>query len=425
MRLTHNLKRRLKALPRSAAFARLSRRTTGVLTVFLLFGSCAWAEMTPGGTQSGAVTDSTSRAAARTPDASREKSKFSSAEDGWFDMSGFLAERYGFLPVGFPITEPATGYGLALGLAFLDKPLGVAEAGYGRPNISVVGGLWTENDSWGAAVGDQRYWFDDRLQTTAGIIYCSVNLDFYGIGDDAVLKDRPLRYNLEPKGGLVRGKSRVGGTRLWAGLGYAFWRTRVSFEAPAETPRIPDFERDSDVGGVMPTLVFDSRDNIFTPTRGTYAEVTGALYDPMLGGDDEFQSVQVVALEFIPLPKRLYLGLRADGTANFGDCPFYMMPYISLRGAPIMRYQGEQVAQVEAELRWQFWRRFSVLGFAGYGWAWNDFESLDNTQTVVTGGPGFRYEVAREYGIHAGVDFAFSPDDWAFYIQVGNAWPRP
>jgi hypothetical protein len=391
----------------------------------LLLSSSARSRALSGDIPGGSAADSTAGSGVRTTETGRAKSKFFSAEDGWFDASGFLDERYGFLPVVIPITEPATGYGAALAVAFFDKPLVGGEAGYSRPNITAAGGLWTENDSWGVFLGDQRYWFDDRLQSTAGILYFSVNLDFYGIGDDPVLNDHPLRYNLEPKGGLVRGRTRLGETRLWAGLGYAFWRTRVSFDAPAETPKLPDYERDSDVGGIMPALVFDSRDNIFTPVRGTYAEVTAGLYDPILGGDDSFQSVQIVVLQFIPLHPKVFLALRADGTANFGDSPFYMLPYVNLRGAAILRYQGEQVAQVETELRWQFWKRFGLLGFAGYGAAWNDFERIENTQTVFTGGPGIRYELVREYGIHAGVDFAFGPDDWAFYIQVGNAWPRP
>ena len=90
-----------------------------------------------------------------------------------------------------------------------------------------------------------------------------------------------------------------------------------------------------------------------------------------------------------------------------------------------MRYQGDETAQNEAELRWQFWKRFSLVGFAGGGVAWNDFERLGNTQTVVTGGAGFRYELARKYGIHMGLDVAFGPDNTAIYVQVGSAWARP
>ena len=64
-------------------------------------------------------------------------------------------------------------------------------------------------------------------------------------------------------------------------------------------------------------------------------------------------------------------------------------------------------------------------GFGGFGAAWNDFEHLDGQRTIQTGGAGFRYEIARRYGIHAGLDLAFGPDETAIYVQVGSAWARP
>lgn len=66
-----------------------------------------------------------------------------------------------------------------------------------------------------------------------------------------------------------------------------------------------------------------------------------------------------------------------------------------------------------------------MVGFAGTGAAWNDFERLDDTRTIVTGGCGFRYEIARKYGIHMGLDLAFAPDNTAVYVQLGSAWARP
>jgi hypothetical protein len=57
--------------------------------------------------------------------------------------------------------------------------------------------------------------------------------------------------------------------------------------------------------------------------------------------------------------------------------------------------------------------------------AWNDLERFDNVQKVPTGGFGFRYEIARRYGIQMGLDVAFGPDNTAVYVQVGSAWARP
>lgn len=359
------------------------------------------------------------------PVATNAPSNLRSAEDGWLDVSGFLDEKYGFLPIVIPITEPAVGFGAGGGLTFISSPLGGGKDGHGRPNISAVGGFGTENGSWGAFAGDMRYWLDDRLQTLAGIMYASVNLDFYGVGDDPALAGRSLGYNLEPVGGMLQAKYRLGGSRVWAGLGYAFATTQVSFDAPAGTPGLPTFSSESDVGGLTPSLTFDSRDNIFTPKRGTYVEALAGLFSEALGGDDEFQRAQIIAMHFVPLSEKVFLGLRGQVAASFGDEPFYLRPFIGLRGVPVMRYQGEEMAQVEAELRWQFWERFSVVGFVGTGVAWNDFESFESSQSVVTGGTGFRYELARKYGLHAGVDIAFGPDNTAVYIQVGSAWMRP
>jgi len=298
-----------------------------------------------GSTAAGQTTSAPSQETTSSP------SKFRSPGDGWFDVSGFLDEKYGFLPLIVPITEPAVGYGAVGALAFLDQPLGEARAGFGRPDITIVGGAGTENGTWGVLVGDVRHWLHDTLETQAGFTHLSVNLDFHGLGQDSRLNDHPLHYNLEPTGGALRVKYRLGESPAWVGLGYAFAATRVTFDAPAGTPGLPDFRRDSKVGGFTPSFTYDARDNLFTPTRGSFVEAVVGVFSPALGGDDDFQRVQLTAMQFVPLVRTLYLGVRGDAGASFGDTPFYLRPFISLRGAPIMRYQGEEMAQVEIELR--------------------------------------------------------------------------
>jgi hypothetical protein len=352
-------------------------------------------------------------------------SKFRSAEDGAFDVSGFLDEEYGFVPLVIPITEPAVGYGAAGGLVFIDKPLRGSRAGFARPNVTMAGGLVTENGTNGLAAGDLRHWRGERLQTLIFVLDAAVNLDFFGIGESAALAGQHLRYKLEPTGGAAQARYRLGGSRTWAGLGYAFAATRVTFDVPAGTPGLPAFNENTNVGGLTPSLSFDSRDNIFTPLRGAYAEIVAGLFGAAFGGDDEFQRVRAVAIQYLPLNPTLTLGLRGEAAACFGAAPFYLRPYVALRGAPIMRYQGEEMALIESELRWQLWKRWSAVGFAGLGAAWNGFERVENSHSVVTGGAGFRYEMAREYGIHSGVDLAFGPDGTAIYIQFGSAWARP
>ena len=220
-------------------------------------------------------------AAADRPDAAADSTLsaplIDPADDGWFDLSTFMDKPYGFLPMVSPITEPAVGYGVWGGPTFISKPAGQAEAGFGRPNITFGGGAGTENDTWAACASDDRQWLDERLQTFVGLVYASINLKFYGVGEDALLKDDPLSYNLRPVGGLVRGKYRLGQSCFWVGLGYQWVETVSEFDVPAAYPRLRDIRRASRAGGVLPLLNYDSRDNIFTPMRGTNVELSAGL----------------------------------------------------------------------------------------------------------------------------------------------------
>ena len=44
---------------------------------------------------------------------------------------------------------------------------------------------------------------------------------------------------------------------------------------------------------------------------------------------------------------------------------------------------------------------------------------------MTTGGFGIRYEVARKYGLHMGIDVAYGPTGPVYYVQFGSAWMRP
>lgn len=79
----------------------------------------------------------------------------------------------------------------------------------------------------------------------------------------------------------------------------------------------------------------------------------------------------------------------------------------------------------EAELRWQFHPRWSVLGFGGIGSTWSEGPFLSRNDITWTGGLGLRYLLARKYGLHMGLDVAYGEEGPACYIQFGSAWFRP
>jgi len=309
-------------------------------------------------------------------------------------------------------------------LVFIRRNPALPSGHYRRPNMTMVGGLGTENGTWATFAGHSGSWRNDALQTLVAGIYGSIDLDWFGLGENP-LSQAPLHYQLEPAGGFAQARYRVGESRFQIGMAYGLASFTVTFDNDALPAEISDDELESRIGGVVPALIYDSRDNAFTPTTGYYSEVDAALFGEALGGSSNFQRIIAVTMAYWPLSRVLFVGLRGDAAFSFGDAPFYTRPYIALRGAPIMRYMGENAASAELEARWQFWRRISLVGFTGYGSTWSDLGGIDSNQSITTGGGGLRYELARRYGLHMGVDMAWGPDEFAWYIQFGSAWFRP
>jgi hypothetical protein len=81
--------------------------------------------------------------------------------------------------------------------------------------------------------------------------------------------------------------------------------------------------------------------------------------------------------------------------------------------------------QAEAELRWDITRRWTLVGFGGVGRVGDSPDDLLDTDNHAAGGAGFRYLVAREYGLRMGLDVARSEEDWTVYVTVGTGWVRP
>ena len=253
-----------------------------------------------------------------------------------------------------------------------------------------------------------------------------LELALHGIGESAALGDDPLDYELDVDGIVGEVRSRLGESDFWLGLRLAYARAQADFEGSASgIPGVDPGDDDVTLAGPSLTLRYDSLDNMFTPTRGLLSDTSTSVFDDAFGGSQDFQLFQQVLIQHWPLGESFFLGARGQLNASFGDTPFYARPYIQLRGVPALRYQGEQAASAELELRWQVQPRISLLGFGGAGLAWTELEEFDRQQDAASGGLGARYLISRKFGLHMGLDVAHGPEDGAIYVQFGNAWMRP
>ncbi len=355
---------------------------------------------------------------------------FFSRDDGKFDISGFLAQRYGFIPMPIIITEPAIGYGGGLNLMFLHDTLGAALERKSPPSISGVALAATENGTLAGGAYHLGFWRNDTIRSTSAAGAIDVNADFY-------LRNRGISINLKSWFLYQELMFRIAQTNFFVGSNYIYADIKSERNNRRLTVLENFFDLRYEMGALGGFIQYDNRDTIFTPSKGVFAKATVRRFDNCFGGNQNFWRYGGKVFWYVPAGRTVNLGFRIEGEGVSGDrVPFFSNPYIMLRGIPSMRYQGQNMLLGEIEMRWEFIERWNLVLFLGGGKVFGDRyefkrgegvkkykQNISEAEFHPSGGGGFRYELARKYGLWAGCDFATSDaQDFAFYLTVGSAW---
>ena len=359
-----------------------------------------------------------------------KRSLFKDPEDGKLDASEWLLERKGFLPVPILITEPAVGYGAGAALLFFRESIGDAvtkakESGrLTPPDIYGAALAATANGTKVAGAFGMVTFAEQLWRWRGGVARPDVNLDFYGTNGTDSTRDLKLGYNVEGWISTQQLMRRLGESENFIGPRWIYLDLDTRFDPSRPEPVLSPGGRAVKSSGLGLTFEHDSRDNFFTPSSGWKGYVESMLYSPDIGSDNKYQTYRAYAFSYFSLTrkKEFILGVRADARAARGDVPFYQLPFIELRGIPVARYQDENAAVVETELRWNVTPRWALIGFLGAGRAWDSSTNFGDADAAKAWGVGFRYLIARRLGMYMGADIAKGPEDTAFYIQAGSAW---
>jgi len=335
-----------------------------------------------------------------------------------------LAEKHtesgsSFVFIPYPITEPAVGVGLLAGPVWMREGP-EDDSGPKKPQAFGAGALWTDGGSRGVVAFDYRAWANTGWRTTA--VAAKIDLDLTYPGLSPAL-DQSRGFTLHAKGAGIQGEKRLGDSPNSFSLRLLSASADAQFDRglPPELAHTPKTTTIVSLGAGWSR---DTRDSVFTPSKGNVLSAGLMAYPQALGASFDAQSV---ALQWITYQSGLgkgTLGFNSKMDFSFGNPPFYLRPYISLRGVPALRYPGEQVASIETEYRWPVNARWDVLAFGGVGTAHADISGITGKKSVSTAGVGVRFKVQKLFGLTFGLDFAQGPEGEVTYIQIGNAWSK-
>lgn len=360
--------------------------------------------------------------------------------DHQLDFSRYLIDMHGFIPWPSIISEPALGdFGLAMAMVFISPQASArAKANYTFPDITGLAGMWTLNNSWGVAAFRQGAFpkAGMRYRVVAG--YAPLNVEFYRTINTELTgeRSRSFLFNLKSLFTIVEASENLWKDKVFVGLNYTFATTKMEYDLQiSDTLRriIEYFHLDtliekeeirSNVGYMGLFAEWDNRNSIFTPDKGIRFRATGSLARNWLGSDDDYQQLDIYTNVFFNPFKPWVCGFMAEFNMMSDDAPFYMLPYLTMRGLPAAKYQGEKILSFETEQRYDIVPRWSVVGFVGTGRTYSTHKYLEDNNWYWAGGVGFRYLIARLFNIRMGVDIARGPDQFAYYIVFGHYWAR-
>jgi len=356
-------------------------------------------------------------------EAQSKKGIFRDSIDNAFDISKWLLDLHGFLPIVSPITEPAVGYG-AIGAAVYfipkEKKPGV---GFQMPDIAGVAGGLTQNGTWLSGAGYFGFWKDNAIRYRGVLGYADFKLKYYGTGG-GFLATNPVQFTLQSYVTLQQFLFRIGKSNFMVGGNYIFSKTKVILFEENDIDWLDPLDFDLINSGVSLRAQYETFNNLLSPSKGVSIQLEYRTYLEFLGSDRHSDRVTFSTVGYVPVMDRWVSGFRLESVFASQNTPFYMLPFVYMRGVPAMRYQGRFTILAETEQYVRVYRRWGLIGFAGYGRSIANIERWDGGDHVWNAGGGFRYLMARQLGLQMGIDVGCSPEEWAIYIVFASAWLR-
>ncbi len=347
--------------------------------------------------------------------------------DGAFDLSNYIIDANGFVPVPYIITEPSLGgFGVAIAPIFIKKRPPYIDSIKGRENVvpiapDITGAVvaYTANNTWALAAFRSGTIVKRRIKYIIAGGYANINMAFYRTLP--LTGEKKFEFNFRTVPVNLQATKRIGFSHWYAGFKYLFLQSIVSYAGS-----LPSFVKQKELNSLVSQLgaviELDTRDNVFSPDSGMKVHFDGIYSGNLVGSDYEFWKLNYYMYGYKMLGRKLVLGLRLDGQQALGDPPFYLLPYIDMRGIPAEKYQGNADVLAELETRWDFTKRWSAVFFGGSGKAFDEWSDFGSSAWVLSYGTGFRYLLARKFKLRVGVDVAHGPGTWAYYIIFGSNW---
>jgi outer membrane protein assembly factor BamA len=287
-------------------------------------------------------------------------------------------------------------------------------------------GIYTAQKSY-VVLGFSRFYFaEDRWRIAAAAGAMDINFQVY-LEDPALAGGNFYDYSTKANL-LVLQLQRNIYKRIYLGPTGSLVKATTEFGFPGVSGE--DSVSVSNQNNLGYIVSNDTRDHVQYPTRGMFLNFKNQFYGNWVGSDYTFQRYAVTYNQFFKLSKdseEKILAVRASFNIASGDVPFEGQAVVGgddIRGYSQGRYRNDQVYTLQAEYRWNFYKRWGLVAFAGVATAVPKLADIPDYDILPGVGAGLRFRMLPSEKINIGIDVGKGKDDYSITFRIGEAFGR-
>jgi hypothetical protein len=290
-------------------------------------------------------------------------------------------------------SAPETGLTYGVVMQLVTRPTGDSIT---RPTRYEVLAVRTTKSQWRVAAEGDAWFAQNDWRVSGRIEYRVFPLSYYGIGIDA---PESSKETFTPKGlnGFVQVQRKLA-PEWYAIGGVKFWDQTITI-APlgplALSGYIGSLRSIVWQGGVA----YDSRDDVFAPSRGALVQLTEGVSTTALGSDLGYTRTVFDARVYRQVHPRVVAAAQVVTDIGTGTPPFDqlgMMGSSSIaRGYELGRYRDRHFAGTQGELRVQVHPRVALAGYVGMATVSPTLSDFTSVRWLPTVGGGMRFSLFK------------------------------
>jgi hypothetical protein len=289
--------------------------------------------------------------------------------------------------------------------------------------------------SWVTGIKQSLYWNQNKWRAFFSLDYGDLRMKYFGIGRDTIIiNNNDTNYTWAQQKELDLSATCF--RKIYSGLygGFEFNYTVANLQGTDSLSKAELNQSGLPLGKItqtalIPTLVWDNRDNIFWSAKGYFASLSFQYSNRVFFNSPDYSIVSGWVNghhSLLRQSKKLTLAWHFYAQAGWGDFPYrtYAM-YChgdNATGYTGGKYVNYSEATVQAELRYDLWKYIAFGYYIGTGKICPSFSVFGQSAWLNFTGVRLYINIIPYRNIRLRLEAAKGREDYGFYIGIGQAF---